>query len=321
LETGIEWLNDSTLHLIFPSPKEALLSLSLLAKAGFDPSEGDDPLLERSAHSFPISLLPTAPVDSLAETELLPSQPVEEGIRRKGRGAFTNGETGAGAFDLAPLVPVEKEGGDDWNLAEGVDPNARVGIRFGLDGDMDLRGNAKTSDWYRRNGRHAGKEVAAGRRSVGGYGERDEGLSWKTTAGNGEGKEFAKRLGRAPGPYDRRERGNDGRRGKGRTTEDLDRELEGIRGGGVGLDGDVEMGSDERAGGRRRGERGGRREEPKKDDLDKGVSFPNVFIVHAEQDIQNLMTCSHPGQRHDSICILHFRDLCVTPDSWPDFRR
>jgi len=200
----------------------------------------------------------------LADTELLPSSSEPStGIRRKGRGAFTDGETGA--FDLAPLVPVSKEG--EWNLAEGVDPNARVGVRFGLEGDMELRGSAKGSDWYRRNGRHAGKEVATGRRSLGD--EREEGLSWKGASGSGEGRDFAKRLGRAVGPYERREGRGDGRRGgKGKTMEDLDKELEGIRAGPKEGDEDVDMESSGRNGGRRRGR--GKAEDRGKDDLDKG---------------------------------------------------
>jgi hypothetical protein len=248
---GIEWLNDTTLHLIFPSPRDSLLSLSLLSKAGFDPSEGDDPLLERAAHSFPLSLLPTAPISSLAETELLPSTSAEEGgIRRKGRGAFTKGDIGA--FDLPPLVPVETS---SWNFAEGVDPNARVGVRFGLEGDMELRGAAKASEWYKRHGRHAGKEIAGTRRSGGG--EREQ-VSWGAGRENGEGREFAKRLGRAKEPYARPQRA-------GKTADDLDRELEGIRSGNTM---EVDEAGEERGGGRRGGS--GRRQERGKVDLDQG---------------------------------------------------
>ena len=86
---SIEWLNGTTLLLLFPTHSSALTGHTLVSKAGFDPSEGDDPLSELLPISVAFSLLPMAktepePVDSLAGSELIPN----EAIKRKGRGNF-----------------------------------------------------------------------------------------------------------------------------------------------------------------------------------------------------------------------------------------
>ncbi|KAK8866085.1 hypothetical protein IAR55_001236 [Kwoniella newhampshirensis] len=276
---GIEWLNDTTLQLIFPTPAATLLGLTLLSKAGFDPAEGDDPLLERAAHSVPISLLPLAepdPVPSLEGQELLSTFTTDEGteggVRRKGRGKF--GQS-SGLYDLEPLVPAATDNGDGFKLAPGVDPHARIAVRYAVESDSDLRKEAKQSEWYKRHGRTAGKEVASSRRNVGGRGE--EGLSFDGRGGSGEGREFARRLGRERNdPYGNRpSRGGGGRK----TQDDLDRELENMakrRVNGVEEDVDMDMELDE-TGRRRRGGGsggGGRREDRRrggnrKEDLDK----------------------------------------------------
>ncbi|WVF70305.1 hypothetical protein IAT40_005094 [Kwoniella sp. CBS 6097] len=293
---GIEWLNDTTLQLIFDSPAAALLGLTLLSKAGFDPAEGDDPLLERSAHSVPISLLPLAepePVDSLEGKELLGSstQPEEgDGVRRKGRGKF--GGSSGGAFDLEPLAAENSE--DPFKLAAGVDPHARIAIRYATESDSELRKQAKQSEWYKRHGRNAGKEVASHRRST----QRDreeERLSFggRGENGGGEGRDFAKRLGRERrNPYasdrDRERRDGRGERRGRRTEEDLDKELENMAArraagddGVIGVgDEDVDMEANTRSEERRdrhrnsngrngARERGGGRGGNRKEDLDK----------------------------------------------------
>ncbi|KAK4683552.1 hypothetical protein P7C73_g6693, partial [Tremellales sp. Uapishka_1] len=228
---GIEWLNDETLLLLFPTTAATLLSLSILSKAGFDPAEGDDPLLERSAHSIPISLLPMAqpdPLDASAGQELL-LEPTEN-TRRKGRGNFSS--SSSSRFELDPLVPARQEE-NEWNLAPGVDPLARITIRYGVESDVALRKDAKASEWYKRHGRGAGKEVSSSgsrRRN-----EREE-VNWGAREGNGEGRDFAKRIGRErKEPYSR----SSGRERRKPTQEDLDRELDGIRNGDVS--GDVDM--------------------------------------------------------------------------------
>jgi hypothetical protein len=265
-------LNDTTLELLFPSSAAALLGLSLLAKAGFDPGEGDDPLLERSAHSFPLSLLPT---ESKEGVELLaPSTSGEEGgIRKKGRGGFS----GAMSADTATTSGQGEEVAKNWNLIPGIDPNARIAIRYATEADKTVRQQAKESDWYKRNGRTAGKEVASQSRQFGRGRERDydDRYSFAGREGEGEGRDFAKRIGRERrGPYDRNtdRRGGGGRRNQG----DLDAELDGmVQRRTTGTDGDVgmdvEMG--DRGDRRRGGGRGGggqRRDRRGADDLDKG---------------------------------------------------
>lgn len=266
--SGIEWLNDETLLLLFRDPGAALLALSLLAKAGFDPAEGDDPLLERSAHSIPVSLLPQAeldPADSKAGTELLGQQTEESGPpRRRGRGTFAGEQSDKS--DLPSLVSDDIK--SQWNLAEGIDPNARIAVRYAVESDGALRKEAKQSEWYKRHGRQAGKEKSSTQRGYGREQERDD-LSWQGRGG-ADGDDFRKRIGRERrGPYDRPPR--EGRGGGRKTVDDLDQELEKIarrRAGGEdedGMDVDVDMDRGQRE------ERRPRRQERKgKDDLDKG---------------------------------------------------
>ncbi|WWC58762.1 uncharacterized protein I303_101306 [Kwoniella dejecticola CBS 10117] len=294
---GIEWLNDTTLHLIFPTAAAALLGLTVLSKAGFDPAEGDDPLLERAAHSVPFSLLPLAepePVPSLEGQELLGESSApkgEEGVRRKGRGTFGSASR-SGAFDLEPLVSSrEGQGLSEIKLAEGVDPHSRIAIRYAIEADQELRKQAKQSEWYKRHGRTAGKETSSRARTVNGTGNEDEGYSLAGRNG-GEGRDFAKRLGRGRRePYGERPNDRDRNRGKGRgrrTEEDLDKDLENFarrRGAGeegvIDEDVDMDMGTGEeqerhdrrrnregRRGGRGRGGGGGRGG-GNKEDLDR----------------------------------------------------
>lgn len=306
LTTGIEWLNDSTLILLFPTPAAALLSLSMLAKAGFDPTEGDDPLLERAAHGFPPSLLPLreptpepvpdrqaeldAELDLVASqrdrersgsrgdlegTELLgDSAPTsDDGVQRKGRGAFRadrKPKTSAnGAFDLPPLASDKTE----VRFAEGVDPHARVTVRYAMEDDnTKFKRGAGESSWYARHGRSAGKETAA-RRNRGGRFE--EPLDLKDRVGtSGEGREFARRIGHER--YEERE----GRRGPRRPrVEDLDADLDRMRRGeDDGRDYGSRYDRERSDGGRyeRRGRRDGgggrapRRPRANQDDLDRG---------------------------------------------------
>ncbi|WVQ62003.1 uncharacterized protein L199_000136 [Kwoniella botswanensis] len=273
---GIEWLNDTTLHLIFPTAASALIGLTVLSKAGFDPAEGDDPLLERSAHSVPISLLPLAepePVPSLEGQELLsgPSTSVEDdGIKRKGRGTFGK----SGAFDLEPLVKPEQTGLDEIKFAEGVNPHARITIRYAIEADSDLRKQAKQSQWYKKHGRHAGKETSSSRRNITNN-DQDEGNGGFSFAGrgSGEGRDFAKRIGRGGRERERERRAPYGerpdRRRGGRTEEDLDKELENMaRRRQTGeIDEDIDMDSQSRSYEKRGGN--SRRGPSRKEDLDR----------------------------------------------------
>ncbi|GMK56751.1 hypothetical protein CspeluHIS016_0305910 [Cutaneotrichosporon spelunceum] len=233
---GIEWLNDSTLVLLFPTPAAALLSLSMLAKAGFDPTEGDDPLMERAAHGFPPALLPRrsptpkpeveteadrradldAELNAVAAARDADSDPTpaqestDPAPVRKGRGAFRAGRADTrGAFDLPPLA-----GAQEQRFAEGVDPNARVTVRYATEADSALRRSAAHSSWYGKHGRAAGKETAA--RARGGREPRE----LKDRVGTrGEGRALAGRIGRE---WDReRDRGQ--RRSR---VEDLDADLD-----------------------------------------------------------------------------------------------
>lgn len=255
---GIEWLNDTTLILLFQSPAAALLGLSMLSKAGFDPTEGDDPLLERSAHGFPISLLPRAEPrredrerdrtredreverrreldrqldeemkayrkeTGQAEPEAGPAEgeskmaadklESEEPVRRRGRGAFTADK---GAFDDAPA---------QVQFAEGVDPYARVTVRYALEGDNSKRKGARDSAWYAKHGRGAGKEVAPRR------GYRDEPRSLADRVGTrGEGRDLGRRIRDRPYDRDRADRGDRGDRRS--RVADLDADLDRMRGG------------------------------------------------------------------------------------------
>ncbi|ORY34256.1 hypothetical protein BCR39DRAFT_517262 [Naematelia encephala] len=295
---GIEWLNDTTLNLVFQTPVAALLALSLLSKAGFDPSEGDDPLLERAAHSIPISLLPMKepePVPSEAGQELLSSDVAsskqDDGIVRKGRGTFSGSRSGA--FDLPALAT-----GDEvpFELADGVNPMARVGIRYAVEADQALRAEANKSEWYRRHGRGAGKERATSSRTAGygnrnGNGNREELLSFEGRGQGGEGREFARRIGkeRRSDPYGRP---RDRERERGKTQVDLDEELERmakIRAAGesgIGLEGneDVEMDVDVQRGGSYRngkGRRGEARGKRSQEDLDRELD--NMFAARVEE--------------------------------------
>ncbi|BEJ10908.1 hypothetical protein CspHIS471_0103300 [Cutaneotrichosporon sp. HIS471] len=286
---GIEWLNDSTLILLFPTPAAALLSLSMLAKAGFDPTEGDDPLMERAAHGFPSALLPRRSptpepdrraADLDAELEAVAAardasderskSPSEEPVR-KGRGAFRadvpRGSTN-GAFDLAPLAGSKKE-----RFADGVDPNSRVTVRYATEADnTKFKRGAGESSWYAKHGRAAGKETSA-RRTGGGRWEEPRDLKDRMGT-RGEGRDFARRIGRDR--YDDRERRERGpRRAR---VEDLDADLEWMARRRDGEEDDTRdyghryerrdrrEGSDPR---RERRERAPRRTHAKQDDLDR----------------------------------------------------
>jgi hypothetical protein len=254
LTVGIEWLNDTTLLLLFPSASASLLALTLLSKAGFDPAEGDDPLFERSAHPIPIALLAhidIKPVESKAGEELLgvKTEHNAEGVQRKGRGGFQSGI----------MADVVEAATPTWELEEGVDPNARVTVRFAVQGDKDVRQAAKDSEWYARHGRKAGKEQSTTSRRPGPYNRpayEDEEAGW--VGEGGEGRDLGRRIGRGG-----RRAGRDGGRAT-QTLDDLDRELEGLKGGDSGR---------RRGGGRSRGVKGEGRPTRDKDDLDKGTSI------------------------------------------------
>ncbi|CAK9779876.1 hypothetical protein CC85DRAFT_286208 [Cutaneotrichosporon oleaginosum] len=287
---GIEWLNDSTLILLFPTPAAALLSLSMLAKAGFDPTDGDDPLEERAAHGFPASLLPRRSptpepdrrvADLDAELEgLAEAREAEDGTGggggdsggagdpdapvRKGRGAFRASRGSAnGAFDLPPLA-----GQSTPRFAEGVDPHARVTVRYATTDDTKHKRGAGESSWYAKHGRAAGKETAA-RRSGGGRWEEARDLKDRVGT-RGEGREFARRIGAREERERERERG--GRRSR---VEDLDADLEWMARRREGEDDGRGYGRrygerKEGGGGRReRGERAPRRPRANQDDLDR----------------------------------------------------
>lgn len=156
-------------------------------------------------------------------------------------------------------------------VKDGIDPNARIAIRYATEADKQLRQQAKQSDWYKRNGRTAGKETASQTRSLPGRGEDRYTFSGREDSGGG--REFGKRIGRERrGPYDRPAR---------KDQSDLDRELDGMVSRRLGQDGgedvDMDQGGDEfgrerrrGGGGRGRGGRGGRREHRNVEDLDKG---------------------------------------------------
>ncbi|WVQ82732.1 hypothetical protein IAT38_004864 [Cryptococcus sp. DSM 104549] len=264
--TAIEWLNDTTLHLLFPTPADTLLALSLLAKAGFDPAQGDDPLMEHAAHPFPIHLLPQEkeevvglgePKSLFAEEGGEQAPANEDGVQPRGRGAIASrGPTSStsdsnpstsrpsrlpahdrqGEYDLPPLAQsTPGTNADGFHLAPGINPLARIAVRYGLEADSALRKQSKDSEWYRAHGRGAGKEVSGARRPVG----RSEGPSW---GGRGEGEvgraeggmEFARRIGRERKPYSRpdgrEERANRSARPRF-TQEDLDAQMDGYRRG------------------------------------------------------------------------------------------
>lgn len=263
MAAGIEWLNDTTLLLIFSTSADALLGLSMLAAGGFDPEEGDDPLLPRAAHAIPLHLLPAAspPLPGAADTtepsdpeqpgpSSAPTDPDAEAVVRRGRGTFASGLLSADHD--APL--------DSIRLKEGVDPNAPVEIRYAVGADKARRAKAEQSEWYRSHGRHAGKERAAAVRPPREE-EEDEGryalaLRW-TDASHGKeqhGRDFAARVEKKRkarwGPYERgigggevdsgwggsergggrgSRRGSQRQRGPEADLDSLDRELEDLR--------------------------------------------------------------------------------------------
>lgn len=330
LTSGIEWLNDETLLLIFRDAPAALLGLSLIAKVGFDPAEGDDPLMERSAHSIPISLLPQAPPDpalSKAGEELLSAEkPAEEGstgIRKRGRGNFSDI---GGRFDLPALASDTVE---DFGLLPGVDPNARIAVRYATEADSQLRREAKQSEWYQRHGRQAGKERANAPRGFERERERerDDILSW-SGRGAGEGKDFARRIGRERAqPYARPPREHDRRGGRGgrRTADDLDQELERMAQRRSGADGetmdvDMDVDMDRRERGERRPRGGGQRRERRgREDLDKGDYghdlAPRTLMVRAGRHVRvksssSVMRRSSEVRVQSSSSAYAWRPLC-----------
>lgn len=315
LPTGIEWINDTALHILFPTPQLSILALSLLSKTGFAlgddgqveeegddgqvEEEGDDPLQERSAHPFPLSLLPRKPARLL-------EQPIETSTLTPEEGTDTVTKRGRGQFALPDRPsPSLRSSYDDDNTAllesipleDGVNPLARIALRLALVEDMTVRQRGKESGWYKKHGFEAGKERLGGglvRRPFA-KATRGERGAWASGEGDGDGQaggeELAKRLGRERKPYDRPARSLPSSGGSGRTRgmvtqEELDRELESLRSGvtprgqveGGGMDIDVESYHDmPRRKGRgfrtARGESGaGSRGKGKvgKDDLDRG---------------------------------------------------
>ncbi|ODO05947.1 hypothetical protein I350_05008 [Cryptococcus amylolentus CBS 6273] len=268
------WLNDTSLHVLFETSAEALLALSLLSKTGFDPVEGDDPLMERSAHSFPIHLLPQALQEPI-EKRTIPAESSSEdaAVNRRGRGMFAGDGERAMASELS------------YELAPGVNPLARIAIRIAFQQDANLKGRRDNSKWYATYGRDAGKESLAQPRRVG-KGRSETRWESAPDAYESGGHDLLQRVGRERKPYDRPEPRGD-RRGRGRPTQDdLDRQLDNLRSGGGGSmdvdgggasvngqedEGIVRKGRGFRSGGGG-GRGGGRRERPRpgKEDLDKG---------------------------------------------------
>ncbi|WVQ92450.1 hypothetical protein IAS59_006259 [Cryptococcus gattii] len=239
---GIEWINDTTLHILFPSPRLAVLALALLAKTGFalpspheqEQEQGDDPFQERSAHPFPLSLLPrkpVAPVAPVAGGEEAEEAEEAEAVTKRGRGQFT-----------LPNRPSHSHDDLLETIEDGINPLARIALRLALVDDMTVRQGGKESTWYKKHGFQAGKETlgdgarrpfAPRDRAERGGGRWEKGsLFGSVGEGEGGGEELAKRLGRERRkPYDRptgsgRERGLV-------TQEELDRELESLRSGTV----------------------------------------------------------------------------------------
>lgn len=247
----------------------------MLAKAGFDPTEGDDPLMERASHPFPAELLPRAdPEPSYrsreARVDSHQSQEDDDVPRVRGRGAVR--ATESGQYDLPRLDPTAHE----EKFATGIDPNARVTVRYAVESDNERRRDASESKWYEKHGRRAGKEK--GRPIEVRYrGERKEPINLRDGGWNsnpeGGGLDFARRIGRERrGPYDRpppRRRAN---------AEDLDAELERLaegRANGDEFDVRRDRSRSPRRGGRgRRDGRDGRdgRGRARQEDLDKGES-------------------------------------------------
>lgn len=240
--TGIEWIDDTTLHILFPSPQLSVLALALLSKTGFaldneHEDQADDPLQERSAHPFPLSLLPRKPARLLEqpiETSLAPEQETDT-VTKRGRGQFASSPSLRSSYandaTLFESIPLE----------DGVNPLARIALRLALVDDMTVRQRGKESEWYKKHGFEAGKERIGGgavRRpfSKTSRRERGERSEWATGDAQAGGEELAKRLGRERKPYDRPARSTAGAGSSGRsrgmvTQEELDRELESLRSG------------------------------------------------------------------------------------------
>ncbi|WVO16897.1 hypothetical protein L204_104583 [Cryptococcus depauperatus] len=276
---GIEWINDTTLHLLFPTPAEALLSLALLSKTGFDMTE-DDPLLDRSAHSFPVSLLPRADVGDSVGTGTIATTKSDslgesENVLKRGRGMFARRRSPVrDEASSQPSVTIE-----DITLAPGVNPFARIALRYGLESDQSHRKGGQESEWYRKHGFSAGKEVASHSRPGFDSHERQKGHgdiphTWERGVDAVElasgGRDLYRRLGRERKPYDRPPPNRRKRADRGKLSqEDLDKELEAIRSGET-MDIDVDYGREEPTVRKNRGfQRGGVRRERDKDDLDR----------------------------------------------------
>lgn len=259
-----------------------MLALSLLAKAGFDPAEGDDPLIERSAHPVPIHLLPVAeldPADRKEGQELLGSTEAGEGVpRKRGRGAFRSEAESQTSY--ADQVEAERSG---IKLQEGVDPTSRITIRFALEEDKKHRKQATESEWYQRHGRSAGKETSERKRDVrenryedqfNGFTAGEGGEGHDMTESRDKGRELQRRIAREKrGPYARPsagERRGTSQRGQSNADE-LDRELERFARQKAGEE--VEDEPERRPSGRRNGSGRGN-----KDDLDKGEHYHDTLI-------------------------------------------
>lgn len=270
------------MNLIFASSANALLALSLLAKAGFDPAEGDDPLIERSAHAVPIHLLPVKglePADSRQGQELLgnPTEAADSAPKKRGRGAFRSEEN---HNSYADQVEAEQSGG--IKLQDGIDPMSRITIRFALEEDKKHRKQATESEWYQRHGRRAGKETSDTKREVRAdryedqFNGVDGGEGYDVSEGRDTGRELQRRIAREKrGPYARPSAGERrGASGRGKSNVDeLDKELERFareKAGEV-----VEDEPERRPGNRRNGSSRGN-----KDDLDRGESTAQLACLH-----------------------------------------
>lgn len=193
----------------------------------------------------------------------------------------------------APGTSISDDAIREWNLAQGIDPNARVAIRYATQADKGLRQQAKQSEWYKRHGRTAGKERAGNARENRYEDGGDYSFNGREGDEVGGGREFARRIGRErKGPYDRRPGG--GRRDQ----SDLDRELDGMvrrRAVGESGEGDVDMDVDAGGygdrrrhgggGGGGRGRGGQRRERRGVEDLDKGKFM--LFLTEHQAILAN----------------------------------
>lgn len=229
--TGVEWISDNRLVLVFHDAREAKVAISLLAKTGFDPYEpnNDDPLELRAAKPVPRRLLP------LPENET--GGGADEGEKKH------RGRAGLDPTDLLfnpkrDLVPVKKV--EDEDLPVGLREGARLDIRYTMESDVKARTAAKDSEWYKKHGRTAGKGIG-------------NGLSGSRHAG--------RRRSASPGA-----RGEQGTRRP--RVEDLDAELDAMRSGTYTEERGRDVRGD---GGRgRRGERREQREQRTQADLDAG---------------------------------------------------